>query len=191
VLQQVTPSPSATPPTPVAAETRLAEASESRSFDAAEVRASSPPPEAAPQAAPPPSTMPATAASSAPARAADTDESSARARTTPDVALAKAERFDSRTLASRSAMEESGTPSAQDAQPISGAAVPQAGAGGEPAANEMNIDVRANPDTWMAYIARLRHVGRSDEADRELADFRRAFPHYKYSAPAEAIAPNR
>jgi hypothetical protein len=206
VLHQVSPPPPATPPTaantepapqstaPVAAQARVDEAAESYAYGAAEVRAS-PPPAAVAQAAPPPSTTSAAAESSTASRVADTVESTAPARAVPDVALAKAERLDRRTLTTRSATEESATASAADARAISGAAAaaPQAEAGEESAANAAKIDVRASPDTWIAYIARLRHAGRSDEADREYADFRRAFPYYKYSAPApaDAIAPNR
>lgn len=43
-------------------------------------------------------------------------------------------------------------------------------------------DVHASPETWLAEINRLRAAGKNDEADRELAAFRRAYPaHPGYS----------
>ena len=37
----------------------------------------------------------------------------------------------------------------------------------------------ASPERWLARIAELRHAGRDDEADRQLAEFRRRFPDYR------------
>jgi hypothetical protein len=37
----------------------------------------------------------------------------------------------------------------------------------------------ASPEQWLARIAELRREGRHDEAERQLADFRRRFPDYR------------
>ena len=39
--------------------------------------------------------------------------------------------------------------------------------------------VEASPEQWLARIAELRREGRDDEADRQLAEFRRRFPNYR------------
>ncbi len=54
-------------------------------------------------------------------------------------------------------------------------------------------ELRADPDAWLAAIARLRQQGRHEEADREYAEYRRLYPHKKYGAPSPAgdVAPDR
>ena len=37
----------------------------------------------------------------------------------------------------------------------------------------------ASPEQWLARIAELRRQGRDDEAERQLAEFRRRFPDYR------------
>jgi hypothetical protein len=122
-------------------------------------------------------------------RSADEDGSRARARPAetrqvtpqaapvpaPERALAKREAYESETLAASAAVE-------------SDAAAAASGTYSDPKAN-----FRAHPDTWRAEIARLRQEGRHEEADRELAEFRRMFPKDRYAAPAAAgdIAPER
>jgi hypothetical protein len=39
--------------------------------------------------------------------------------------------------------------------------------------------VESSPEQWLARIAELRRAGRNDEADRQLAEFRRLFPDYR------------
>jgi predicted transcriptional regulator len=39
--------------------------------------------------------------------------------------------------------------------------------------------IEASPERWLRRIAQLRRDGRDDEADRELAEFRRRFPDYR------------
>ena len=39
--------------------------------------------------------------------------------------------------------------------------------------------VESSPEQWLARIAELRRAGRNDEADRQLAEFRRRFPDYR------------
>lgn len=39
--------------------------------------------------------------------------------------------------------------------------------------------VEASPEQWLARIVELRRSGRNDEADRQLAEFRRRFPDYR------------
>lgn len=39
--------------------------------------------------------------------------------------------------------------------------------------------VESSPEQWLARIAELRRAGRKDEADRQLAEFRRRFPEYR------------
>jgi hypothetical protein len=171
VLHQIgPPSPAAvSPPAPVVAQARVEEAPRSVRADAAENPAPAAPPLAAiSREAPPDLATEATAPA----------ESPARTRVVPDAALAKRAPFERRVVASSGAAMEG---AASDSAATASAAT--------------KTELRTDPNAWMAYIARLRHVGRSDEADREYAEFRRLYPSYKYSAPsqqaAEAIAPNR
>lgn len=50
--------------------------------------------------------------------------------------------------------------------------------------------VEASPERWLTQIAELRRLGRDDEADRQLAEFRRRFPDYRIpEAMQQKIAP--
>ena len=50
--------------------------------------------------------------------------------------------------------------------------------------------VEAPPEQWLTQIAELRREGRDDEADRQLAEFRRRFPDYRIpEAMQQKIAP--
>jgi hypothetical protein len=41
----------------------------------------------------------------------------------------------------------------------------------------------ASPEQWLQGIADLRRQGRHEEADKALAEFRRAYPDYRISEP--------
>jgi hypothetical protein len=43
--------------------------------------------------------------------------------------------------------------------------------------------VEASPEQWLTQIAELRRAGRDDEADRQLAEFRRRYPDYRIPQP--------
>jgi hypothetical protein len=43
--------------------------------------------------------------------------------------------------------------------------------------------VETSPEQWLTQIAELRREGRDDDADRELAEFRRRFPDYRIPEP--------
>jgi hypothetical protein len=47
------------------------------------------------------------------------------------------------------------------------------------AATNLQADVSETPDQWLARIARMRELGRDDEADKELARFRERYPDYR------------
>ena len=47
------------------------------------------------------------------------------------------------------------------------------------AAANLQADVRETPEQWLARIARMRALGRDDEADKELARFRERYPDYR------------
>jgi hypothetical protein len=50
--------------------------------------------------------------------------------------------------------------------------------------------VEASPERWLTHIAELRRLGRDEEADRQLAEFRRRFPDYRIpEAMQQKIAP--
>ena len=42
------------------------------------------------------------------------------------------------------------------------------------------------PETWLERIAQLRREGKNEEADRQLAEFRRAYPDYRLSEELKA-----
>jgi hypothetical protein len=106
----------------------------------------------------------------------------------PDAA--KRERFDGRELSGRAAIERDAAPSASKAAASDAFATVSSRAGDESRAEiEADADFRSDPDAWYAYIGRLRRVGLHEEADREFAAFRLAFPKSKYAAPAPAQTP--
>jgi hypothetical protein len=53
------------------------------------------------------------------------------------------------------------------------------------AAPGLQTEIAESPDQWLARIARLRELGRDEEADKELARFRERYPDYRMS---EALA---
>jgi hypothetical protein len=183
VLHQVVPQqPAAQPPTaatpqrpadayaPVAAQARVEdaradEAGESRPKAREEFQESKTQPVGAVSATTRQGTTPAAGPTPAASRAAESGESATAARVAPSAALAKRENLE------REALE--------------GVTVTGSSAGEDNA----NSGLRADPDAWMAYIGRLRHAGRSEEADREYAEFRQVYPHYKYAAPTPAERP--
>ena len=46
-------------------------------------------------------------------------------------------------------------------------------------AGNLQADVSETPDQWLARIARMRELGRDEEADKELARFRERYPEYR------------
>ena len=46
-------------------------------------------------------------------------------------------------------------------------------------AGALQTEVAESPDQWLARIARLRELGRDEEADKELARFRERYPDYR------------
>lgn len=67
------------------------------------------------------------------------------------------------------------------------------------AAANLHTDVAESPEQWLVRIARLRELGRDEEADRELARFRERYPDYripeamakKVEKQAPAAAPDK
>ena len=51
----------------------------------------------------------------------------------------------------------------------------------EPAARAVSGLAKASPEQWLQGIADLRRQGRHEEADKALAEFRRAYPDYRIS----------
>jgi hypothetical protein len=131
------------------------------------------------------------AASAPPPRAPESEQPAARARV-PNPALANREAYEVSTVTVAGARE--GTSAAPELAAQADAAQPS-GMLARREKGEAKADFRSDPDAWMRYIARLRELGRSEEADREYAEFRRVFPAYKYVAPADPppgdIAPDR
>jgi hypothetical protein len=52
---------------------------------------------------------------------------------------------------------------------------------GRAATDSIAASAARSPEQWLQGIAELRRQGRHDEADRQLAEFRRAFPNYRIS----------
>jgi hypothetical protein len=52
-------------------------------------------------------------------------------------------------------------------------------ASGAQAGRPSRQSIEVSPEQWLAQIAELRRDGRDDEADRQLAEFRRRFPDYR------------
>ncbi|MFN2643786.1 MAG: hypothetical protein ABR570_02255 [Burkholderiales bacterium] len=65
-------------------------------------------------------------------------------------------------------------PEANDARPAEAARLD--------AATRLRAAAPEKPEPWLERIAELRSRGRHAEADKELAEFRRAFPEYRLSA---------
>ena len=60
-----------------------------------------------------------------------------------------------------------------------------------PAAAPMLAQVARSPEQWLQGIADLRRQGRHEEADRELAEFRKRYPDYRLSDEMRAKVERR
>jgi hypothetical protein len=80
---------------------------------------------------------------------------------------------------------ETSTSEARDSVRADAAARPQARAETQSVMREKSAALgalaRASPEQWLQGIADLRSQGRHDEADKALAEFRRAYPDYRLS----------
>jgi hypothetical protein len=91
-----------------------------------------------------------------------------------DIALSKQEMDRTDATASRRGGAETATVNAMSAAATSEAYAPPQSA---PAAVTLDKAKRADPHIWLQEIERLRGAGKTADADRELAEFRKAFPN--------------